>query len=136
MHDLEADVEDERGGASITIIYATDVPLSGSQLDRVSKRVMFGLARTGSHGGHGSGDYVIGFSTSFRNDAKPGIGDALRRDEALINVPFQAIAEATEEAILNAVFKATTLIGRDNVERKALPVDAVVERLQAAGVLD
>jgi D-aminopeptidase len=97
---------------------------------------MSGLARTGSHGGHGSGDYVIGFSTSFRNDAKPGIRDALRRDEALINVPFQAIAEATEEAILNAVFKATTLIGRDNVKRKAVPVDAVVERLQAAGVLD
>jgi D-aminopeptidase len=135
MDDLEADVDDERGGASIMIIYATDLPLSGSQLDRVSKRATFGLARTGSRGGHGSGDYVIGFSTSFRNDTKPAIREALRRDEALINIPFQAIAEATEEAILNAVFKATTLVGHDNVERKAVPIDAIVQRLRAAGVL-
>ena len=79
---------------------------------------------------------MIGFSTSFRNDTKPAIRDAFRQDEALIDIPFQAIAEATEEAILNAVFKATTLIGRDNIERKAVSVDAVVQRLRAAGVLD
>ena len=136
MDDLEAEAEDERGGASIMIIFATDLPLSGSHLDRVAKRATFGLARTGSRGGHGSGDYVIGFSTSFRNDTKPAIRDALKQDEALIDVPFQAIAEATEEAILNAVFKATTLVGRDNVTRRAVPIDAVVQRLRAAGVVD
>lgn len=135
MADLETGVgsADERGGASIMIIFATDLPLCGAHLDRVAKRATFGLARTGANGGHGSGDYVIGFSTSWRQAGdKQRMRAALREREALIDVPFVAIAEATEEAILNSLFKATTVVGRDGHERRAVPVDLVLERWRAA----
>ena len=60
--------------------------------------------------------------------------DLLTRERAAQHV-LHAIAEATEEAILNAVFKATTLIGRDNVIREAVPIEPVVQRLRSAGVI-
>ncbi|MFH1844575.1 MAG: P1 family peptidase [bacterium] len=135
MDALEGATHGERQGASIMIIFATDLPLSGSHLDRVSKRATFGLARTGSGGGHGSGDYVIGFSTTFRSGAKAVSREAMRQDEGLIDIPFAAIADATEEAILNAVFRATTLVGRDGIVREAVPINQVVARLRQAGVL-
>lgn len=132
MPDLDQDVRgtDEPGGASIMIIFATDIPLGGAHLDRVAKRATLGLARTGGSAGHGSGDYVIGFSTSWRqSDQQPGMRQALRDNEALIDVPFVAIAEATEEAILNSLFMATTVVGRDGHERRAVPLDRVRQRL-------
>ncbi len=135
MADLQPDPHEERHGASVVIIFATDLPLTGSDLDRVAKRATFGLARSGSTGGHGSGDYVIGFSTTWRDNRKAMIREAMREDESLINVPFEAIADATEEAILNAVFKATTLVGRDGIVRHAVPIDRVVGRLRRAGVV-
>ncbi len=134
MDDLQPDPHEEALGASIMIIYATDLPLSGSDLDRVAKRATFGLARTGSRGGHGSGDYVIGFSTTFRNEDRPTVRKAMKDDESLINVPFQAIAEATEEAILNALFKATRIVGYNGTVREAVPIEQVVERLKQAGL--
>ena len=127
------DIVDERGGTSIMIIFATDLPLSGGDLDRVAKRATFGLARTGSNGGHGSGDYVIGFSTTWRQpDRKKLIRSAMRDNESLIDKPFVAIAEATEEAILNSLFKATTIVGRDGHVRQAMPVDEVLQRWRVA----
>ncbi|MBT4097821.1 MAG: P1 family peptidase [Gemmatimonadetes bacterium] len=135
MGDLQPEPHEEKLGASIMIIYATDLPLPGSDLDRVAKRATFGLARTGSRGGHGSGDYVIGFSTTFRNGENPTIRQAMQEDESLIDVPFQAIAEATEEAILNALFKATRLVGYNGNVREALPINRVLDRLKQAGVL-
>jgi D-aminopeptidase len=135
MDDLEADTHDERDGASVMIIFATDLPLSGSDLDRVAKRATFGLARTGSRGGHGSGDYVIGFSTTFRSGQKSAIQDEMRRSESSIDILFQAIAEATEEAILNALFKATSLVGRNGDVRHAVPIDRILKRLESAGRL-
>lgn len=135
MDDLQAAPHEERQGASIMIIFATDLPLSGAALDRVAKRATFGLARTGSSGGHGSGDYVIGFSTTWRTGGQPQIREALARDEALIDIPFVAIADATEEAILNALFKATTLVGRDGIVRQAVPIAAVAERLRRSRIL-
>jgi len=135
MDSLEAEPHEEREGASIMIIFATDLPLSGSNLDRVARRATFGLARTGSRGGHGSGDYVIGFSTTYRSDSKPAIRKAIREQESLIDFPFEAIADATEEAILNALFKATTMVGCNGAVRSAMPVEPVLERLKQAGVL-
>ncbi len=127
------DIVGERGGTSIMIIFATDLPLSGGDLDRVAKRATFGLARTGSNGGHGSGDYVIGFSTTWRQpDRKKLIRSAMRDNESLIDKPFVAIAEATEEAILNSLFKATTIVGRDGHVRQAMPVDEVLQRWRVA----
>lgn len=135
MGDLQPEPHEERMGASIMIVYATDLPLPGSDLDRVAKRATFGLARTGSRGGHGSGDYVIGFSTTFRKVEKPVIRRAMKEDESLIDVPFQAIAEATEEAIMNALFRATRLVGYNGNVRDALPIEQVVARLKRAGVI-
>jgi D-aminopeptidase len=133
MPDLGAQIDTGRAGASIMIIFATDLPLSGSDLDRLARRATFGLARTGSNGGHGSGDYVIGFSTTWRQpDEKRPMRSALRGDESLIDKPFVAIAEATEEAILNSLFKATTIVGRDGHVRRAMPVDEVLQRWRVA----
>lgn len=136
MDDIRKDTLDEQEGASVMIIFATDLPLPGSDLDRVAKRATFGLARTGSRGGHGSGDYVIGFSTTFRSGEKSRIRKEMRKQESSIDIPFQAIAEATEEAILNAAFKATTLSGRDGNLHEAVPIEKVVARLKTAGQLE
>lgn len=108
------------------IVLATDLPLSNRLLNRVCKRAAFGLARTGSSGGHGSGDYVIAFSTTCRRPgAMPAARQALSRQESLIDPVFQAAADATEEAILNALFRAERMVGRDGHVREALPLDRV-----------
>ena len=136
MGDLQPEPQDESRGASIMIIFATDLPLSGSELDRVARRATFGLARTGSGGGHGSGDYVIGFSTTHRNQERQAIHEAFREKESLIDIPFKAIADATEEAILNALFQATRMVGYNGTIREPLPIAQVVSRLQRAGVIE
>jgi D-aminopeptidase len=117
-------------GASIMIVVATDLPLSSRLLHRVCKRATFGLARAGSDGGHGSGDYVIGFSTTYRRPgAMPRTRETLARQEVLINDAFRLVADATEEAILNALFRAERMVGRDGHVREALPLDRVLEIL-------
>ena len=123
-------------GSSLMMIVATDVPLSNRQLNRVSKRATLGMARTGSSGGHGSGDYVIAFSTTYRTPAlMSGARQALDEHEGAIDTVFQAVADATEEAILNSLFKAQTVVGRDGNTREALPLDMVLQRLRKAGRL-
>jgi D-aminopeptidase len=126
-------------GASIMVVVATDLPLSSRLLGRLAKRATFGLARAGSSGGHGSGDYVIAFSTSYRQGrhsaAKPAIREALARDESAIDAAFRAVADATEEAILNSLFRAERMVGRDGHVREALPIGRALARLRQAGVL-
>jgi len=125
-----------RYGSSIMIVLATDLPLSGRLLGRVAKRATFGLARTGSSAGHGSGDYVIAFSTTHR---KAGALDHLRetfaRDEGEVDAAFVAVADATEEAILNSLFAAETMTGRDENIAHAVEIDRVVEVLEHRGAL-
>ncbi|MBT5831679.1 MAG: S58 family peptidase [Candidatus Latescibacteria bacterium] len=123
-------------GSSIMIIVATDLPLSNRQLNRICKRATFGLARTGSDGGHGSGDYIIAFSTTYRSGKKSNILNTLTQRESLINRVFTAVADATEESIYNAMFKATTLIGRDGNSRYELPIDQALGILQQHNVLN
>ena len=123
-------------GSSIMMIIATDLPLSNRLLNRVCKRATFGLARTGSNGGHGSGDYAIAFSTTYRNGQNQAINDALAQREGLIDRVFTAVADATEESIYNALFKATTVVGRDGHTRHALPIDQALEILKRHHVLD
>jgi L-aminopeptidase/D-esterase-like protein len=90
----------------------------------------------GSSGGHGSGDYVIAFSTTYREtSAMPVARDTLANDESALDVAFEAVADAPEEAILNSMFRAHTVIGRDGNTRHALPLDVVIERLRSAGRL-
>lgn len=122
-------------GSSIMIIIATDLPLSNRLLNRICKRATFGLARTGSNGGHGSGDYVIGFSTTYRNGKKQGLLNTLTQREGLIDRVFTAVADATEESIYNAMFKATTLAGRDGNTRYELPIDQALEILRKHNIL-
>src|SRR5450830_1015300 len=110
----------ERG--SIIIVLATDAPLDARQLQRVARRSAAGLARTGSDYGHGSGDVALAFSTAYRlpqnpDQAMPSL--SLLRESAL-DLFFQAAAEATEQAIVHALWAAVPLTGRDGHHRHAL----------------
>ena len=135
MHDLQPPAQPV-SRSSLMMIVATDVPLSNRLLNRVSKRATLGMARTGSSGGHGSGDYVIAFSTTYHTgEVMSAARRALDDNEGAIDVVFQAVADATEEAILNSLFRAHTVVGRDGNTREALPLDIVLERLRRAGRL-
>lgn len=118
-------------GGSIMIILGTDAPLSHRQLCRVLKRAILGLTRTGWRADHGSGDYVIGFSTTYRTIKKSSplldAQDKIRNNEHYLNPLFHATATATEEAILNSLFTAETMVGRDGNTCPALPIQRVVE---------
>jgi D-aminopeptidase len=116
-------------GGSIMIVLATDAPLSERQLGRLCVRVAAGLARTGSVYGHGSGDFVIAFSTAYRIEHRPAsltAGQELLVDEERAMAwLFPAVADSVEEAVLNSLFRADTVTGRDNHTSHALPVDEV-----------
>jgi D-aminopeptidase len=130
------------GDGSIMMVVATDAPLSDRNLGRVASRAIMGLSRTGSSASNGSGDYVIAFSTSpdvRRTLATPGSGaNASRRrvDEVTndaVSALFQAVVEATEEAIYNSMFKAVSVTSRGRTV-EALPIDRVREILAKYGI--
>lgn len=144
MRDVEArgDVDDAALDAdptpdgSIMIVVATDAPLDPRNLERLAARALFGLARTGSTMSNGSGDYVIAFSTA--ETVRRRGSDRVRQVEELANDAmtslFQAVAEATEEAIYNSMFRAeTTTFGGNTVE--ALPLDRTLVVLRRYGVI-
>ena len=114
---------------SVIIVVATDAPLSDRNLRRLASRAMMGLGRTGSYAGNGSGDYVIAFSTAaaVRRDSRAR--ELLPRElgNQATSALFQAVAEATEEAVYNALFMATTTVGNGN-RAEAIPL-AEVRRL-------
>jgi len=118
--DAEADAGPERG--SIIVLLATDAPLDARQLGRVARRAAAGLARTGSDYGHGSGDIALAFSTAWRvpQQADEPMPAVAMLHEAALDGVFQAAAEATEQAIVHALFAATTVRGRDGRTRHAL----------------
>ena len=110
---------------SIIIIVATDAPLDARQLSRVSRRATIGLARTGSISHHGSGDFVLAFSTgnSIQHYPKDPTFLMTHLADTHLNPLFQATVEATEEAILNALLQATTLTGRDGRRFEAISIE-------------
>ncbi len=117
---------------SIIIVIATDAPLDARQLNRLAARAMAGLARTGSSMTNGSGDYAIAFSTAESNRIKSlEKGQLVRKSEVVANDAvsplFQATIEATEEAIVNSLFRATTVKGRDGRTVEALPIEKTLE---------
>ncbi len=118
------------GSGSCVTILATDAPVTSRQLGRIARRVQNGLAWTGTFGDHGSGDYVFAFSTARTIPHWPDQPSVpareLAEDGSGINALFQATAEATEEAVINALFTAGTMTGVDGHIRYGLPVDAVV----------
>lgn len=125
---------DASADGSIVIVIATDAPLDHRQLKRLASRSMVGLGRTGSSMTNGSGDYAIAFSTANRINA----ADAKRNITVLGNDAmsplFQAVIEATEEAILNSLFRATTVTGNGRTI-EALSIDKVRDVLKKYGRL-
>jgi D-aminopeptidase len=124
-------------GGSIVAVLATDAPLSERQLGRLAKRVAHGLARTGSFAGTTSGDFAIAFTTANRV-AHDGLGLAypmtcIVESWQVVNPLFEAVVEATEEAVLNSLFCAQTTVGRDNYVRYALPLEEVVRIMHRFG---
>ena len=119
---------------SIIIVVATDAPLLPNQLDRIAKRAGMGLARMGSFAGNGSGDIFIAFSTA---NAKAMDSSKIHAAEFLDNgnldALFEATAQATEEAIVNAMVAARDMVGNEGHSAKALPHDALVALLKRYG---
>jgi D-aminopeptidase len=109
---------------SIIIVVATDAPLIAHQLKRLARRATLGLARTGSTSGNGSGDIFVAFSTANPDAAKStGTVQLTMLPNDLMNPVFEATVQATEEAIINALVAAETMIGISNHKVIAIPHD-------------
>ena len=111
---------------SCMLVVATDAPLDARDLGRLAARAVFGLARTGSSYSNGSGDFAIAFSTSPEmrsrfNDASPRARTILPTDA--ISPLFEAVLEATEEAVYNSLFQATT-VRSANGTVEAIPLES------------
>ncbi|WP_442681843.1 DmpA family aminopeptidase [Stenotrophomonas sp. JC08] len=121
------------GDGSIMMVVATDAPLDAAQLQRLARRALVGLARTGSVMSNGSGDYVIAFSTAKENRRDPQVPVQPARSVAgeALSPLFQAAAEATEEAIVNSLFRARTVQGHRGTAA-ALPLAPVLEAIRRA----
>jgi len=124
---------DEADG-SCMIIVITDAPLSSRNLERLAKRAIIGLGKTGGIASNGSGDYVIAVSTATNNLIADSENSLFYESKVLRNeniTPlFLATIEATEEAILNSLFAATTIIGKDKHEIKSIPIEKVIELMK------
>ncbi len=139
---LKEQVEEKRSGSnkdeadgSVIIVVATDAPVDARNLKRMAARAMMGLARTGSSASNGSGDYAIAFSTATEARVKIDAANrfAPREVRLLTNDAmsplFEAVIEATEEAIYNSLFRAVTTSGRGRTI-EALPLDRTLEILR------
>ena len=132
--------ENYADGSAIVVI-ATDAPVDSRNLRRMAARAMMGLARTGAAGSNGSGDYAIAFSTSSEvrvRPAQPNEKSVVRTVKSLSNDSmsplFLAVIEATQEAVYNSLFKATTTSGKGHTV-EALPLDRTIEILRKHGLL-
>lgn len=130
--------EIECADGSIMMVVATDAPIDARNLERVAKRAFMGLAKAGGIASNGSGDFAIAFSTAKENC----VPHNTKKLEKLQNVNvanddmtpiFMATIEATEEAVVNSLFKAKDVKGYNGKVTKALPVDQVLEMLKAEG---
>ncbi len=135
---LAAKTDGDKEDGSIMIVVATNAPLNARSLDRLAMRAIMGLARTGSYASNGSGDYVVAFST-HSSVRTPRTSDAPMQTSKLANGSmsplFAATSEATEEAIYNAILKATT-VSSSRGERRAIPIEDVKRILKKYNVLD
>ena len=121
---------------SIMMVVATDAPLSDRNLNRLASRALMGLARTGSVAGNGSGDYVIAFSTApevRRTRDAPRLTTTEMGNTEQLSALYEAVIEATEEAIYNSLFKATTMSSKGGTV-EAIPIDKVREILARYGI--
>jgi D-aminopeptidase len=122
------------------MVVATDAPLDARNLRRLASRAIIGMGRTGGSASNGSGDYVIAFSTApevrirltNQRDAGPTRDLKTVTNDAMSPL-FLAVIEATEEAIYNSMFRATTITGRGRTV-EALPMDRTLEILKKHGL--
>jgi D-aminopeptidase len=120
---------------SCMIVVATDAPVDARDLKRIAARAVFALARTGSSYSNGSGDYAVAFTTA--PDLRTRFGESTPRQRSVlppdgVSPLFQAVLEATEEAVYNSLFKATTVTSRFGTA-EAIPIDKVREILAKYG---
>lgn len=119
---------------SCMIVVMTDAPLDARNLERVAKRAMMGLAKTGGIASNGSGDYVVALSTAedvrIENSAESSFYQSIVLRNEAVTPLFLATIEATEEAILNSLFAAETMTGRDGHTVQALPVEQVLDLMK------
>ncbi|MFT6987118.1 MAG: D-alanine--D-alanine ligase, partial [Psychromonas sp.] len=119
---------------SIIVVVATDLPLITSQLNRVAKRAALGLGRTGSYAASTSGEIIIAFSTGNRKPRKPATSSNFLTlkcvSDAHINVIYEAVIEATEEAVLNAMFCSNGMNGREQRWCPPVPHERIIELLK------
>ena len=127
---------DEQEWGSIMMVVATDAPLSDRSLERLARRAIMGLARTGSFASNGSGDYVIAFSTAngVRRSPTGGVHSIDDLANSSISPLFEATVEATEEAIYNSLFKAVTVTSNGRTV-EALPIEETLEILRRYGAI-
>ncbi|MGD8815535.1 MAG: P1 family peptidase [Acidobacteriota bacterium] len=139
IDDLQPQSGDAGAMNSIIMVVATDAPLLDYQLDRLARRAVHGLAKTGSISSNSSGDFTIAFSTANRIPREDfWRGDTYSQrsiDQLDIEPLLRATAESTEEAVVNALFMATDMVGRDGNRVWALPLDRTLELLAAHGRL-
>lgn len=132
------DAIEAQADGSCMIVVATDAPLSSRNLERLAKRAMMGLAKTGGIASNGSGDYVIAFSTdeSIRVNEESQLKTVTVLNNNALSPLFMAVIEATEEAIINSLWAAETMSGRDNHIIEALPKGRVLEILKKYNALE
>lgn len=134
ISDLKPEPDEAGYVNSILIVIATDAPLLDYQLDRIARRGGMGLSKTGSISSNSSGDFILAFSTPnkiARENFWRGKTFPLKSIEQYDIEPlFQAASEATEEAIINALFMAETMVGRDGHTVHALPIERVLKIME------
>lgn len=135
--EIDGDQPTRGQDGSIVIVIATDAPLDHLKLKRLASKASLGLARTGAMSRHGSGDLFIAFSTANRVPHYPKERTYTMRvvADAHLDPIFQAVQEATEEAILNALTMATTTVGRDGNTAHAIPLDQLAAIMKKYGRL-
>ncbi len=130
-------LDQRRPAGSCIVVVATDAPLQAAQLERLARRAGLGLARTGSVAHHGSGEIFVAFSTaaSERDDSPPTRLTRLCVPDGHLDPLFAAVVEATEEAVLNALWAAIDTTGREGRVVRALPHEPVLGLLRQHGRL-
>lgn len=133
----ETGIRRERERGSCIVVVATDAPLLGPTLERLARRAGLGLARTGSVAGHGSGDIFVAFSTGVRipRGRDGALWNVELVDDEYLDPFFGAVVDATEAAVIDSLFRADTVQGRDGHVVPALPVERTLALLSAAGRL-
>lgn len=139
---LQIDLSLCKADGSVIVVIATDAPVDARNLKRMGARAMLGLGRTGAAASNGSGDYAIAFSTSAETRIKPVVNpsasNSTRNVKLLTNDAmsplFLAVIEATEEAVYNSLFRATTISGRGHTV-EALPLERTLEILRKHGAI-